>query len=125
MKKVVWILGLVAVSGVSSGPDGSFGPVFFPDPHIEVATPALLKSKGFSTQEEVDRWFADLAHRVQPAQVKALRIGTSSRGRIIQGYRITGPQPVAEPVRIWIQGALHGDEQATPDRPTPLSGLKN
>ena len=115
MKWGILALGLLAVSGTSSGPDGSFGAVFFPDPNVEVATPALLKSKGFSTQEEVDQWFADLARRVQPAQVKALRIGTSSKGRIIQGYHITGPQPVAQPVRIWIQGALHGDEQATPD----------
>jgi len=31
------------------------------------------------------------------------------------GFRINGSDPGANPVRIWVQGALHGDEQATPD----------
>ncbi len=115
MRWVAVALGLLAVSGTSSGPDGSFGSVFFPDPDVDVRTPALLKTQGFSTEEEVEKWFSDLSAQVAPSTVHAVRVGTSPKGRAISAYRVLGPQPVSSPVRIWIQGALHGDEQATPD----------
>lgn len=115
MRWGILALGLLAVSGASSGPDGSFGAVFFPDPAVELTTPAFQKDKGFSTQEEVVKWFNQLPAHLPNAQVEAVNVGTSPRGRSIWAFRVNGSDPVANPVRIWVQGALHGDEQATPD----------
>jgi hypothetical protein len=115
MRWIVATLALVAVSGSSSGPDGSFGSVFFPDPQVALTTPAFLKDKGFSTEEEVRLWFSNLAARLPKGQVEQMELGTTPKGRIVRGYRIQGDHPVEHPVRIWLQGALHGDEQATPD----------
>jgi len=115
MRWGILTLGLLAVSGASSGPDGSFGAVFFPDPSVELTTPAFQKDKGFSTQEEVVKWFNRLPAQLPNAQVESINLGTSPRGRSILAFRVNGSDPVANPVRIWVQGALHGDEQATPD----------
>ena len=115
MRWGILALGLLAVSGASSGPDGSFGAVFFPDPEVELTTPAFQKDKGFSTQEEVVKWFNQLPTNQPNAHVEPINLGTSPRGRSIVAFRVNGSDPVANPVRIWVQGALHGDEQATPD----------
>ena len=115
MRWGILALGLLAVSGASSGPDGSFGAVFFPDPEVELTTPAFQKDKGFSTQEEVVKWFNQLPTNLPNAHVEPINLGTSPRGRSIVAFRVNGSDPVANPVRIWVQGALHGDEQATPD----------
>jgi hypothetical protein len=115
MRWGILALGLLAVSGASSGPDGSFGAVFFPDPPVELTTPAFQKDKGFSTQEEVVQWFNQLPTNLPNAQVEPINLGTSPRGRSIVAFRVNGSDPVANPVRIWVQGALHGDEQATTD----------
>ena len=115
MRWGILALGLLAVSGTSSGPDGSFGAVFFPDPAVEILTPAFQKSKGFSSEEEVPQWFDQVSTRFPNASVQRVKLGTTPRGRIMGGFRINGSDPGANPVRIWVQGALHGDEQATPD----------
>ncbi len=115
MRWGILALGLLAVSGTSSGPDGSFGAVFFPDPAVEILTPAFQKSKGFSSEEEVTQWFDQVSTRFPNASVQRVKLGTTPRGRIMGGFRINGSNPGANPVRIWVQGALHGDEQATPD----------
>lgn len=115
MRWGILALGLLAVSGTSSGPDGSFGAVFFPDPAVEILTPAFQKSKGFSSEEEVTQWFDQVSTRFPIASVQRVKLGTTPRGRIMGGFRINGSNPGANPVRIWVQGALHGDEQATPD----------
>lgn len=115
MRWGILALGLLAVSGTSSGPDGSFGAVFFPDPTVDISTPAFQKSKGFSTEEEVTQWFNQVSTRFPNASVQRVKLGTTPRGRIMGGFRINGSDPGANPVRIWVQGALHGDEQATPD----------
>lgn len=115
MRWGILALGLLAVSGTSSGPDGSFGAVFFPDPAVEILTPAFQKSKGFSSEEEVTQWFDQVSIRFPNASVQRVKLGTTPRGRIMGGFRINGSNPGANPVRIWVQGALHGDEQATPD----------
>ena len=115
MRWGILALGLLAVSGTSSGPDGSFGAVFFPDPAVEILTPAFQKSKGFSSEEEVTQWFNQVSTRFPNASVQRVKLGTTPRGRILGAFTIISSNSVANPVRIWVQGALHGDEQATPD----------
>ena len=114
MRWGILALGLLAVSGASSGPDGSFGAVFFPDPAVEILTPAFQKSKGFSSEEEVTQWFDQASTRFPGASVQRVKLGTTPRGRILGAFTIRSSNSVANPVRIWVQGALHGDEQATP-----------
>ena len=106
---------LLLISSASSDPDGSFGPIFFPDPIVDVATPALVKNRGFSTEEDVVLWFENLANKYEKGQIEPINFGVTPKGRTIWGYRIRGVNPVDDPVRIWVQGALHGDEKATPD----------
>lgn len=115
VRGVLVSLSLLALSGASSGPDGSFGAMFFPDPQVELTTPAFLKDKGFSTVDEIESWFNNLESRFPNGRVERIIFGTSPKGRTILGYHITGAKSVDQPVRIWVQGALHGDEQATPD----------
>lgn len=83
---------------------------YFPDPEVEINTPAFAKKSGFTTYAEMMAW---LQTRIQshPGRLQLGFIGQSQKGVDIPLLRLRFSDDPA-PVRIWMQGGLHGDEPA-------------
>jgi hypothetical protein len=81
---------------------------FFPDPELEINTPAFQKKKGFTDYEEMMAYLNDLQSK-HPELMSISFIGESQKGKKIPMVKLQ-KQGVKDPVRVWIQGGLHGNE---------------
>jgi len=84
---------------------------YFPDPDIQIYTPAFQKKKGFTNYEEMMRFLNGLM--VQHGNLMTLNyIGTSQKGKEIPQVTLS-KRNGNEKLRVWIQGGLHGNEPAS------------
>lgn len=81
---------------------------FFPDPELEINTPAFQKKKGFTNYEEMMNYLNDLQKK-HPQLMSISFIGESQKGKKIPMVKLQKPE-INDPVRVWIQGGLHGNE---------------
>lgn len=86
---------------------------FFPDPAIEINTPAFQKKKGFTTYDEMMAYLTARQERYADRMAITF-IGTSQKGYKIPMVTLAAPNNSGNPdndkVRIWMQGGLHGNE---------------
>lgn len=81
---------------------------FFPDPDIEINTPAFQKKKGFTDHEEMMAFLNDLQSK--HSEVMSISfIGESQKGKQIPLVRLRKGE-VMDPIRVWLMGGLHGNE---------------
>ena len=88
---------------------------FFPDPEADVAltTPAFKKSRGFTKYAEMTAFLQRLvAVHADVARLESL--GDSRKGRAIHVvYLQADTSTTGVPLRVWMQGGLHGNEPAS------------
>jgi hypothetical protein len=87
---------------------------FFANPAVEpLTTPAFRKSGGFTKHEEMVTFLHQLlADHSDVARLETL--GLSQRGRpILAVYFGVETSSTTEPIRVWMQGGLHGNEPAS------------
>jgi len=82
---------------------------YFPDPELDIRTPAFKKEKGFTNYAEMMA-FLESKIATSPDIFSMEYIGKSQKGLQIPLIHIGKPGP--EKVRIWMQGGLHGNEPA-------------
>jgi hypothetical protein len=83
---------------------------WFPEPNIEINTPAFQKKSGFTTHREMMSFLENLK-QLHPQEVSIEYIGKSQKGKGIPLIRIkTSPETK---LKVWLQGGLHGDEPAS------------
>ncbi len=81
---------------------------FFPDPDVDIPTPAFSKQKGYTTYDEMMAYLRGLEAE-HDSLITLSFVGNSQRGVPVPAVRITnGNDP--EKLRVFMQGALHGDE---------------
>ena len=114
MKKLINILiGLLFVVGGHA----QFSPQtkditekFFPDPDIEINTPAFQKKRGYTNYEDLMAYLNDL-QKAHPEVVKIQFIGESQKG--VKIPMVTLNKGITNPLKVWLQGGLHGNEPAS------------
>ncbi|MFN2430440.1 MAG: M14 family metallocarboxypeptidase, partial [Cryomorphaceae bacterium] len=85
---------------------------FFPDPDIDIPTPAFEKKRGFTSYEEMMEFIESLRSH-HPDLISVEFIGESQKGERIPMVVMGGKADTsANPIRIWLQGGLHGNEPA-------------
>lgn len=85
---------------------------FFPDiEEVKNVTPALLKKKGFTDDEELYAFLNELAKN-HPNKVQITYIGESQKGKSIPFVKMTNPNQ-KEKIKVFFQGGLHGNELAS------------
>ncbi len=83
---------------------------YFPDPELNIQTPAFAKADEFTNYQEMMAWIEPLVQQ-HSKLVKLSYIGQSQKGKQIPMLVLT--QPNGRPkIRVWMQGGLHGDEPA-------------
>lgn len=85
---------------------------FFPDPDVDLSTPAFRKSSGFTKYHELTRFLDGLAQTAGD-RIEIASIGSSQRGRDIPVLYLGGTSTTTPPLRVWFQGGLHGNEPAS------------
>ncbi|HPI12962.1 MAG TPA: M14 family metallocarboxypeptidase, partial [Catalimonadaceae bacterium] len=83
---------------------------FFPEPELNIRTPAFQKKEGFTKYEEMMTW---LNQTIKPHSetVSLSFIGESQKGKKIPLLILTRKNNLPK-IRVWMQGGLHGDEPA-------------
>lgn len=85
---------------------------FFPDPDIEIPTPGFSKKKGYTSITELLD-FLKKKSLENPNQLSISFIGKSQGDIDIPAVRLIGKNPVENPIRVWLQGGLHGNEMGS------------
>lgn len=83
---------------------------YFPDPELNISTPAFQKKKGFTNYVEMMVWLEKTMAK-KPDWIQLSYIGESQKGKKIPMLIITQPNKKVK-TRVWMQGGLHGDEPA-------------
>lgn len=112
------IFALAAVFALSLPSFGQFSPQpkaitkkFFPNPDVSIETPGVSKKRGFMNHEELENYLNALK-KEHPGTFNISVIGNSQEGRAI--FSVHLPALGSDnPVRLWMQGGLHGDEPAS------------
>lgn len=82
---------------------------FFPEKNeVNLVTPALKKTKGFTNYEELIIFLQEMQTSHSDFATLAY-IGKSKKGCQIPIFKITAPQGNNK-IKVWLQGGLHGDE---------------
>ncbi len=84
---------------------------FFPDPDVEILTPAFKKKKGFTKYNEMMS-FLDSLQNQNETFVQIKFIGNSQKGKKIPLVTIN-KNPSKDKIRVWIQAGIHGNEPAS------------
>jgi Zinc carboxypeptidase len=85
---------------------------FFPDiDTLSQSTPALKKEKGFTNYEELTGFLENLVAKY-PNRISLSYIGESQKGYKIPMV-ILKSKEVKNPIKVYMQGGLHGDEPAS------------
>ena len=82
---------------------------FFPDPDLEINTPAFGK-KGFTNYDDMMHYLNKLV-TAHPTEIKLSFIGESQKKKQIP-MLVLNRDNGQEKVKVWFQGGLHGDEPA-------------
>ena len=100
----------VFAKGQSNRQDSKVTEKYFPDPKIEINTPAFQKKKGFTSYPEMMTFVN--AQLSKHADVMTLSfIGKSQKGKEIPMLLLTRKSNASEQkIKVWIQASLHGDE---------------
>ncbi len=85
---------------------------FFPDPDIEINTPAFLKKKGFTTYDELMAFIKVLQSK-HSAIMTLNYLGTSQKGKQVPCIHLLKANGNENKIKVWLQGCLHGDEPAS------------
>lgn len=85
---------------------------FFPDPEMEINTPAFAKKKGFTNYDEM-MGFIQERIKLHPEWATVSFIGTSQKGMYIPMVRLNKPNGNDKKLKVWMQGGLHGNEPAS------------
>jgi len=83
---------------------------WFPDPNIEINTPAFQKKSGFTNHREMMA-FLEVLRQQHPQEITIEWIGESQKGKSIPLVRIKTSNKTK--LKAWLQGGLHGDEPAS------------
>ena len=85
---------------------------FFPDPDIQINTPAFQKKKGFTTYDEMMAFIK--SQQTNHSNVMTISfIGTSQKGKQIPMIHLFKKNGNDNKVKVWFQACLHGDEPAS------------
>lgn len=82
---------------------------FFPDPDVQMNTPAFGKKSGFTSYKEMTDFVNELAAKY-PSMFKVETIGKSQRGRDILLVGASKGGDTADKLRILYYARVHGDE---------------
>jgi len=83
---------------------------WFPEPNVEINTPAFKKKNGFTKHKEM-MLFIETLRQMHPQKLKIEWIGNSQKGKGIPLVRINTSSE--KKIKVWLQGGLHGDEPAS------------
>ena len=100
----------VCTNAQSNRQDTKVTEKFFPDPKIEINTPAFQKKKGFTSYQEMMTFVnAQLAKHAEVMNLSF--IGKSQKGKEVPLMLLTRKSNTSEPkIKVWMQASLHGDE---------------
>jgi hypothetical protein len=84
---------------------------FFPNPDVEIKTPAFLKQKGFTNYEEMMAFIKPLVNQNQDI-AKLSYIGESQKGLKVPIINLSKGN-ASNKIKVWIQAGIHGDEPAS------------
>jgi hypothetical protein len=84
---------------------------FFPNPEVEIFTPAFQKEKGFTTYEEMMAFIQPLVQQNRN-MAELTFIGKSQKGLKVPMIKLND-QSDGEKIKVWIQAGIHGDEPAS------------
>jgi hypothetical protein len=82
---------------------------FFPDPDIDIQTPAFQKKKGYTKYKDLILFLEDILSK-HPETARLEYIGQSQKGKTIPMLVLERKGTSDNKIRVWIQGGLHGDE---------------
>jgi len=82
---------------------------YFPDPNLEIHTPAFSK-KGFTNYDDMMNYVNKLV-ALHPAEITLSFIGESQKKKKIP-MLVFNRANGKEKIKVWFQGGLHGDEPA-------------
>lgn len=82
---------------------------YFPDPDIEINTPAFQKKRGFTDYEEMMAYLNERAKKFSDLMSISF-IGNSQKGYPIPLVTLQKGTGSEDNVRVWMQGGLHGNE---------------
>ncbi|HYX09491.1 MAG TPA: M14 family zinc carboxypeptidase, partial [Bacteroidales bacterium] len=107
--------GLFIVTGCGGNTQYSLQPEavtqkYFPNPDIQINTPAFQKKQGFTNYAEMTDFLKKIIATHKDV-VKMAFIGKTVSGKPIPILYI-GKGDTTKKVRIWLQGGLHGNEPA-------------
>lgn len=110
MKRILLIM-CILWAGLSSYAQqtGKVTASFFPDPQIDIDTPAFAKKHGFTTYRELMDFLHNLVTAC-PEQVKLQIVGRTQRGRDIPMIKVG--KGGDDKLRVLYTGCIHGNEPA-------------
>ena len=108
MKRILLILCLL-LSGLPfyAQQTGKVTAKFFPDPQVDMDTPAFAKKHGFTTYRELMTFLHDLA-TAHPEWVKLQIVGRTQRGREIPMIKVS--KGGSDKLRVLYTGCVHGND---------------
>jgi hypothetical protein len=84
---------------------------FFQEVELDIHTPAFNKTRGFTKYDDMMAFLKDLESRY-PNHMTISYLGSSQKGKQIPKV-VLKTASSQNPVRIWMQGGLHGNEPAS------------
>ncbi|MBD0404274.1 M14 family zinc carboxypeptidase [Flammeovirga sp. EKP202] len=111
-KTIVYIIISIMTVYQTLGQSRAMEEKFFPEPNIEIPTPAFQKAKwkGFTKYKEMVKYVNDLTKGIDYITID--HIGESQKGKKIIRIRINKPSDQKK-IKVWMQGGLHGNEPAS------------
>ena len=115
MKKLLFVFGIWLTLDLTASAQFNAEPRkitdrFFPESNLVINTPAFQKKKGFTKYKEMMPWLMKAIEGKENLATLSY-IGKSQNGRAIPMV-ILGKNYTTNPVKVWLQGGLHGDEAA-------------
>ncbi len=84
---------------------------YFPAPSVEINTPTLsIKENRFATYDEIITWLKSRAESNKYLSMEY--VGVSDKGYDIPMVKLSNGKENSKKVKVWLQGALHGNEPA-------------
>lgn len=84
---------------------------YYPAPSVQINTPTLsIKENRFATSDEIMAWIKEKVAANKNFSMEY--IGVSDKGHNIPMIKISNGKNNSEKVKVWFQGALHGNEPA-------------
>lgn len=106
---IIYLIVLLPMVGLAQQP-GRLTKKYFPNPGVEMKTPALAKKSGFTNYRMMIEFLEALQDSSE--RVKVTYVGETRQGKQIPVVFIGNEQEGAK-VRVWMQGGIHGNEPAS------------